>query len=211
MGLLDGIKDLLLRLVETVGYGGLAALSLLENLLPPIPSEFILPFAGFLAAEGRLQWYWVLLATVAGSFVGTTFFYWLGRRLGEQKVRAFIGRYGRFALLRESDYDQALEFFQKHDAKVVFWGRFVPGARSLISLPAGVARMPFASFALYTLLGTVIWNAALLYAGWFLGERWSLVIGALDQFEFVLWAVLGAGIIAWFAWRLRVQAQERRS
>ena len=131
--------------------------------------------------------------------------------LFRSRVRAFIGRYGRFVLLRESDYDQALEFFQKHDGKVVFWGRFVPGARSLISLPAGVARMPFASFALYTLLGTVIWNAALLYAGWFLGERWSLVIDALDQFEFVLWAVLGAGIIAWFAWRLRVQAQERRS
>lgn len=205
--LLDGLKDLLLGIVETLGYVGLALLSLLENLVPPIPSEFVLPFAGFLVAAERLNGPLVLLATAIGGFVGTTAFYWLGRQLGDQKVRAFIGRYGRYALLSVKDYDQTLRFFQKHDTKVVFWGRFVPGVRSLISLPAGVARMPFGSFALYTLLGTLLWNGALLLAGYLLGARWELVLDVVDQLEFVLWAVIVAGVGAWVVWRLRARAR----
>src|SRR5690625_2889852 len=166
----------MLNLVESVGYLGLALLSLLENLVPPIPSEFVLPFAGFLVAEGRLNGPLALLATTLGGFAGTSAFYWLGRRLGDERVRAFIGRYGRYVLLQAADYDDALAYFQNHDVKVIFWGRFVPGVRTLISLPAGVARMPFGRFALYTLLGTALWNAALLMAGWLLGERWQLVL-----------------------------------
>src|SRR5690606_5743377 len=122
--ILDGLKDLMVRLVEALGYAGLAFLSLLENLVPPIPSEFVLPFAGFLVAEGELSAPLVLVVTAAGGFVGTTAFYWLGMALGETRVRAFIARYGRYVLLRVADYDDALAFFQRHDAKVVFWARF---------------------------------------------------------------------------------------
>jgi membrane protein DedA with SNARE-associated domain len=153
--ILDGLKTFMIGLVEAMGYAGLAVLSLLENLVPPVPSEFVLPFAGFLVAEGRLNALLVLLATTLGGFAGTTAFYWLGRRLGEERVRRFIGRYGRFVLLRVADYDDALAFFHRHEAQVVFWARFVPGVRSLISLPAGVAGMGFGRFGLYTLLGTV--------------------------------------------------------
>ena len=209
--LLDGLKDLLLGIVETLGYPGLALLSLLENLVPPVPSEFVLPFAGFLVAADRLNGPLVLLATAVGGFVGTTAFYWLGRQLGDAKVRAFIGRYGRFVLLQGADYDQALKFFQKHDVKVVFWGRFVPGIRSLISLPAGVARMPFGPFALFTLLGTALWSSALLLAGYLLGARWELVLDVVDRFELVLWAVVFALLAAWVVWRLRARARQRAS
>ena len=209
--LLDGLKDLLLGIVETLGYPGLALLSLLENLVPPVPSEFVLPFAGFLVAADRLNGPLVLLSTAVGGFVGTTAFYWLGRQLGDAKVRAFIGRYGRYVLLQISDYDQALKFFQKHDVKVVFWGRFVPGIRSLISLPAGVARMPFGPFALYTLLGTALWSSALLLAGYLLGARWELVLDVVDRFELVLWAVVFALLAAWVVWRLRARARHRVS
>ena len=129
----------------------------------------------------------------------------------EEKVRAFIGRYGRYVLLQVTDYDQALKFFQKHDVKVVFWGRFVPGIRSLISLPAGVARMPFGPFALYTLLGTVLWSGALLLAGYLLGARWELVLDVVDRFELVLWAIVFALLAAWVVWRLRARARHRVS
>ncbi|MFA5552639.1 MAG: DedA family protein [Trueperaceae bacterium] len=209
--LLDGLKDLLLGIVETLGYPGLALLSLLENLVPPVPSEFVLPFAGFLVAADRLNGPLVLLATAVGGFVGTTAFYWLGRQLGDAKVRAFIDHYGRYVLLQVADYDQALAFFHKHDVKVVFWGRFVPGIRSLISLPAGVARMPFGPFALFTLLGTVFWNGALLLAGYLLGARWTLVLDVVDRFELVLWAIVFALLAAWVVWRLRARAKHRAS
>lgn len=197
----------MLQLVETLGYGGLALLSLIENLIPPIPSEFVLPFAGFLVAEGRLNVVLVLLATSAGGFAGTTVFYWLGRRLGDARVRGFIRRFGRYVALRESDYDEALTFFKRHDVKVVFWGRFVPGIRSLISLPAGVAGMPFGRFAAYTIIGTVIWNSLLVAAGWILGERWQAVLDVVDRMESVLWVLLAAAVVTWFVW----QRRKRRS
>src|SRR5690606_21668833 len=89
-------------------------------------------------------------------------------------------------------------FFQRHDSKVVFWGRFVPGVRSLISLPAGVAEMRFGRFAVYTLVGTLLWNSLLVAAGWVLGERWQLVLDVVDRLEAVLWVLLAVAWIAWF-------------
>ncbi len=208
--LLDGLKDLMLGIVESLGYVGLALLSLIENLIPPIPSEFVLPFAGFLVAEGRLSLLGVLLATTLGGFLGTTAFYWLGRKLGDEKVRTFVRRFGRYILVQEADYTDALEFFRKHDGKVIFWGRFVPGVRSLISLPAGVAKMEFGRFTLYTLLGTVLWNGALMLAGWALGEQWELVLDVVDRIEGLLWVLLIAAIVGWFVWRRSVRARRRR-
>lgn len=200
---LTALKNLMVWLVESLGYLGLGLLSLLENLIPPIPSEFVVPFAGFLAADGRLNAALIVAATTLGGFLGTSAFYWLGRRLGDARIRGVIGRFGRLVLLKESDYDHALRFFHSNDAAVVFWGRFVPGVRSLISLPAGVAHMPFARFAAYTLLGTVLWNAALVTAGWFLGARWELVIGVIDRLQGVVWALLAAAVVTWIVVRRR--------
>lgn len=201
--ILEGLKALMIGLVQTLGYAGLAFLSLVENIVPPVPSEFVLPFAGFLVAEGRLNVVLVLLATTVGGFLGTTFFYWLGRVLGETRVRALIGRFGRYVLLRVTDYDDALAFFQRYDAQVVFWARFVPGVRSLISLPAGVAGMGFGRFAFYTLVGTVLWNGALVTAGWVLGERWEAVLDLVDRLEAVLWVLLGVAVVGWIVWQRR--------
>lgn len=197
----------MLGLVEALGYVGLAVLSLFENVVPPVPSEFVLPFAGFLVAEGRLNVLLVLLATSVGGFLGTTAFYWLGRVMGEERVRAFIARYGRFVLLRVADYDDALAFFQRYDAQVVFWARFVPGVRSLISLPAGVAGMGFGRFALYTVMGTVLWNGALVAAGWALGERWQEVLDVVDRLEGPLWVLLALVVVGWIVWQRRRRAR----
>jgi len=205
--LLDGLRTFMLGLVEALGYVGLAVLSLFENVVPPVPSEFVLPFAGFLVAEGRLNVLLVLLATSVGGFLGTTAFYWLGRVMGEERVRAFIARYGRFVLLRVADYDDALAFFQRYDAQVVFWARFVPGVRSLISLPAGVAGMGFGRFALYTVMGTVLWNGALVAAGWALGERWQEVLDVVDRLEGLLWVLLALVVVGWIVWQRRRRAR----
>lgn len=206
-GLLDRISEFMNDLVAVLGYPGLSLVMLIENVIPPIPSEFVLPFAGFLVAEGRMNLPLVLLFTTGGAFVGTTAFYYLGRWLGDARVRAFIGRFGRWVLLHEADYDEALAFFRRHDSKVVFWARFIPGLRSLISLPAGVAGMSLRRFTVFTLLGTLIWNAVLVTAGMLLGQRWDAVLSVVDRLESLLWVLLGLFVVGWFVWQRRARAR----
>lgn len=210
-GLLDRVSDLMNRLVEVLGYAGLSLVMLIENIVPPIPSEFVLPFAGFQVAEGHMNYVLVLLFTTAGAFAGTTGFYFLGRLLGDARVRWVITRYGRWVLLREADYDEALTFFRRHDSKVVFWARFIPGVRSLISLPAGVAGMSFRRFAVFTLTGTLLWNLVLVTAGVFLGQRWDAVLDVVDRLEGVLWVLLAAFVVGWFVWQRRARARRDRA
>lgn len=209
--LLDRLSEFMLQLVELMGYLGLSLVMLIENVIPPIPSELVLPFAGFLVAEGRMNYLLVLLFTTLGAFAGTTAFYFLGRLLGDARVRAFIRRYGRWVLLQEADYDEALKFFRRHDSKVVFWARFIPAVRSLISLPAGVAGMSFRRFAVFTVLGTLVWNAVLVTAGRFLGRRWDSVLAVVDRLESVLWILLGLFIVGWFVWQRRTRARRART
>ena len=206
-GLLDRLSEFMLRLVDLLGYLGLSLVMLIENIIPPIPSELVLPFAGFLVAEGSMNYLLVLLFTTVGAFAGTTAFYFLGRGLGDARVRHFIKRYGRWVLLQEADYDEALSFFRRHDSKVVFWARFVPAVRSLISLPAGVAGMSFRRFAVFTVLGTLLWNTVLVTAGRFLGERWDSVLAVVDRLESVLWVLLGLFVVGWFIWQRRTRAR----
>ncbi len=205
--LLDTIRTFMDHLVLNFGYFGMVLVMIIENVIPPIPSEFVLPFAGFLVADGRLSLPLVLLFTTLGAFLGTSFFYWLGRALGDARVRAFIRRYGRFLLLREADYDEALAFFRRYDGKVVFWARFVPAVRSLISLPAGVAAMPFGRFVLFTVTGSLIWNTVLVLAGVILGSQWERVLVLVDRLEGVLWVLLIAALVTWFVWQRRKQAR----
>lgn len=205
--LLDNISGFMNRLVELLGYPGLSLVMLIENIIPPIPSEFVLPFAGFLVAEGAMNFFLVLLFTTGGAFAGTAAFYLLGRSLGDDRVRAFIGRFGRWVLLREADYDEALTVFRRHDSKVVFWARFIPGVRSLISLPAGVAGMSFRRFAVFTLSGTLLWNVVLITAGMVLGQRWDSVLAVVDRLEGVLWVLLALFVVGWFVWQRRNRAR----
>lgn len=197
------------QLVLGVGYLGLVLVMIIENLIPPIPSEFVLPFAGFLVHEGRMNVALVLFFTTLGGFLGTTAFYWLGHALGEERVRRFIRRFGRYVFIREADYDEALDFFRRYDGTVVFWARFVPAVRSLISLPAGVANMPFRRFALFTVAGTLIWNSVLVFAGVLLGSQWETILEIVDRLETVLWVLLISALVGWFVWQR--QRQRRRA
>lgn len=208
-GIIDTLGQFMSHLVETFGYAGLFLVMLIENVIPPIPSEIVLPFAGFQVAEGAMNLPLVVLITTLGGFAGTSLFYYLGKLLGDERVRLLIGRFGRYVLLREADYDEALTLFRNHDSKVVFWARFIPGVRSLISLPAGVAGMSFRRFAVFTLAGTVLWNSALVLAGLFLGSRWERVLVVVDRLEGALWVLLAALVVGWFVWQRNKQARRR--
>ena len=186
--------------VESLGYLGIGILAALENLVPPIPSELVLPLAGFLAGQGRFWLPAVVLAATAGSVIGALTLYALGRWLGEERLRRFIRRFGRFMLLEEADLDRAVAWFDRHGGTAVFIGRLAPLVRSGISIPAGVERMPVWRFIIYTAAGSAVWNGALAGLGWALGSQWERVS---EYTQWLSYGVIGALIVAagWFLWR----------
>jgi membrane protein DedA with SNARE-associated domain len=188
-------------LIEAFGALGVALLMTLENLFPPIPSEFILPFAGFLVGRGELGFLPALVASTAGSLSGALILYALGRWGG----RNLILRYGRFLRVKEADLARAEGWFDKYDQWVILFGRMVPGVRSVVSIPAGMLRTPFLQFVLLTTAGSAAWNALLLGAGWYLGENWQQIqgiVGSVSNFVLILVAVALVCAAIWW-WRRR--------
>ena len=190
-------------IVQRMSYVGIALLTLLENVFPPIPSELIMPLAGFVAEHGELSPWGAITAGTAGSFAGTVLWYLVGRRVGEQRLRAWADRHGRWLTIGGDDIDRAMQWFERRGVAAVFVGRLIPGVRTFISLPAGFARMPFMPFALFTLLGTTIWTAALTLAGMVLGAQYDRVRLVLDP---VTWALLGGTLVLYV---VRVVRQRR--
>ncbi|GGO13052.1 hypothetical protein GCM10010116_26300 [Microbispora rosea subsp. aerata] len=166
------MTEWLIDLMETLGAPGAAIAIALENLFPPLPSEVILPLAGFTASRGEMNLFAVLLWTTAGSVAGALALYWAGALLGRERTLALAAR---IPLLKVSDIVKTEAWFLKHGRKTVFFGRMIPIFRSLISVPAGVERMPLGVFTLLTTAGSLIWNTLFVLAGWTLGENWSLV------------------------------------
>ena len=163
------------NVIGRLGYVGVATLAFLENLFPPIPSELVIPLAGFVAAKGGLRLPAVIVAASAGSLGGAILWYVIGKRVGERRLRQWVGRYGKWLTLSAEDVDRAQRSFRRHGAAAVFLGRLIPGVRTFVSLPAGFVRMPFVPFLLYSVAGTAIWTAALAYAGVVLQANFTLV------------------------------------
>src|SRR5690349_2022926 len=162
----DGLTGFVTDLVERLGGPGAGLAVALENLFPPIPSEVILPLAGFAASQGRLHLGSAIAWTTAGSVVGALALYALGVAFGRARLRAIVAR---LPLMKLSDLDRTEAWFARHGAATVFFGRMVPIFRSLISIPAGVERMPLGTFLLYTTLGSLVWNTTFVLAGYLLG------------------------------------------
>jgi membrane protein DedA with SNARE-associated domain len=202
--LLEQLRILLENIILGFGYVGITLVMFVENIFPPIPSEIIIPFSGFLVREGRLEFFLVLIATTVGALLGAIVFYYLGALLGEVRVRLLFNKYGKWVLLSEKDFDHALSFFNKHSGSVVFWARFLPGLRSLISIPAGVAKMNLGTFLIFTTCGTVIWNVLLLTAGIYLGENWESVLIFIDRFEMIIYTLFLALLTFWLVKRIRL-------
>lgn len=173
-------------LIASAGYAGIAALMLLENVFPPIPSELIMPLAGFNAARGELSLIGVVLAGTLGSIAGAYFWYELARRLGTERLKRWAGHYGRWMTLDPKEVDRADAWFDRHGHKAVLFGRLVPGIRTLISVPAGLSEMKPARFLLYSGIGTVAWTGVLTMAGYLLEERYRAVEGWVNPVSTVV-------------------------
>lgn len=205
------IMDYAGTILTTLGYPGLVAVIFLENVFPPIPSDVMLPLAGYTAATTTMSLFGVILATTSGSLIGATTLYYLGYWLGEDRVRRFAARFGKYLTFEESEIDRSLSWFRKHGSIVVMVARFVPVFRSLISIPAGMSRMPLGRFLLFTAIGAGAWNSGLISAGYLLGANWELVVGVLDQYQFAMISLnsvlfLGFAMYRVRSWRKRSSA-----
>jgi membrane protein DedA with SNARE-associated domain len=166
--------------VTGAGYLGIALLMFAENIFPPIPSELIMPLAGFAAARGDLNLVGVLAAGTAGSILGALPWYYLGRVFREDRLKRLAARHGRWLTMTPEDVDRACRWFERKGALAVFPGRLVPAVRTLISVPAGLARMPLLPFLAWSTLGTVIWTGLLTMAGYLLESQYERVEGWID-------------------------------
>ena len=171
----DPLVDWIVTAIERTGYLGVFLLMLIDNIFPPIPSEVIMPLAGFAAARGQLSLVGVFLAGTAGSLCGALLWYGVGCLLGRERLRRFTARHGRWLTLSPAEVDRAGTWFAQRGGVTVLVGRVIPGVRSLISVPAGVAGMPLTPFLAYSALGTVVWTGLLTGAGYGLGENYRLV------------------------------------
>lgn len=191
-------------LMDTLGAPGAGIAIALENLFPPLPSEVILPLAGFAASTGQIGLIAAVLWTTAGSVVGALALYGLGAWLGRERTIALASK---VPLVKASDIEKTEAWFQRHGAKAVFFGRMVPLFRSLISVPAGVERMPLPLFLGLTTLGSAIWNTAFIMAGYVLGENWKEVSGYVSTYSKL---VLGVAVLVVLALVLRRVVRSRR-
>ncbi len=187
-----------LIIMAKFGYIGIIFAMFAENVFPPIPSELIMPAAGFAVARGDLNLILVILAGTLGSVLGALPLYYLGRLLNEDRLMLFTEKYGKYVFVKPSDIRSSSVWFDKHGSKAVFFGRMVPGIRSFISIPAGMSKMPIFPFLVFTALGSSIWTTLLTVAGYYFGENYEVIETMLAPYSkgFLLLTVVI--IIAWF-------------
>ena len=198
------VSDWVVWLMETLGAPGAGLAVALESIFPPIPSELILPLAGFAASRGTLGLVSVLIWTTIGSLVGAVALYWIGRRMGLDRLRRAADK---LPLTSGHDVTRTDDWFDRHGGKAVFFGRMIPLFRSLISVPAGVNRMRMPAFVAFTLFGSLLWNTALVLAGYLLGEQWHRVESSVGVLQYVVIAAVVA-VVVWFVVR---RVRRRRS
>ena len=191
---LGALADWTVGLMDVIGAPGAALAIALENLFPPLPSEVILPMAGLAASRGSFTLFEAIAWTTAGSIVGALMLYGLGAWLGLVRLRAIAAK---LPLVDERDIDRTVAWFSRHGGKAVFFGRMLPIFRSLISIPAGVVRMPLWRFGLLTLAGSLIWNSVFVLSGFFLGEQWHVVEEYAGVLQYAVIAA-AAGALVWF-------------
>lgn len=183
----DSITDI----VSQSGYLGIFLLMLAENVFPPIPSELIMPLAGFVAARGELDIVLVILSGTAGSVVGALPWYYAGALFGKDRLKWMANRVGRLMTVSPADIDMASSWFERHEGMAVFFGRLIPAIRTLISVPAGIVRMPMLPFLAYSTIGSLIWTSLLAVTGYLLQSQYELVEEYVDPLsKAVVFAVI---------------------
>lgn len=188
------MNDWIVDTVSSLGVWGVALFMFLENVFPPIPSELIMPLAGYLTARGEMDLGSAILAGGIGSLAGATLWYYVGRHYSKGRFRKIIERHGMWLAMDAGDLDKAEAWFERHGKLAVFVGRLIPGIRTLVSVPAGLSRMPLSVFLFWSALGTALWTALLAWGGRILGQRF----GQIEQYVGPLsWVVLAA-MVLWY-------------
>ena len=197
---LGGLTGWVASVIEAMGEVGVGLLVALENIIPPIPSEIVLSMAGYLASEGRVNVVLVYLAATAGSVLGALALYWLGRSLGEERLKRWLDR---IPLVDADDLDTADRWFSKHERSAVLFGRCAPVVRSLVSIPAGANHMKLAQFTLFTTIGSGVWNALFIGGGYALGSRFQQLETYAQYFDYLMYAVFAFAIGSWIVKKVR--------
>jgi membrane protein DedA with SNARE-associated domain len=176
------VIDWLVGTISILGYPGVFVAVFIESFFAPIPSELILPFSGFVAFQGSMNVYIVIFVATIGSYLGSLPFYFLGR-WGEKNLLQFLSRYGKYFFIEQTDVDWIFKLFERFGKSLVLFGRLIPIVRTLISFPAGVAKMPFILFTAFTVVGSMLWNIFLVYAGYLMGNNWEIVKELVEKYE----------------------------
>jgi membrane protein DedA with SNARE-associated domain len=203
---MGGLSGLVLQLIDALGEWGVALMLFVETVFPPIPSEVILPLAGFLAGAGQMNLVLVLVAATLGSYLGALVLYWLGAVIGFERTVRLLGR---LPLVDEDDFRKAADWFHRHGKSAVFFGRFVPIVRSLISLPAGADRMHLGTFSVFTIIASGIWNGALVLLGAAFGTQYDKVEQYTEWIDRVLYVAIAVVVVTFIVRRVRRARAER--
>jgi membrane protein DedA with SNARE-associated domain len=190
--------------VAAGGWPGVMALMFLENLFPPIPSEVIMPLAGFAAARGQMSFTLAVIAGIVGTLAGNAVWFELARAIGAARIRPLFARYGRWFAVDDKDFDKAENTLKRHGPVALFFGRLLPGIRTVISIPAGLIHIPRHVFYLWTALGSTVWTLFLASAGYFLEDHYERVAGWLEPLSYVVIAGI-IGTYIWHIWSTRVR------
>lgn len=213
----DGAAKFVEQIVVSSGAYGIVLIAFLENMFPPTPSEFLYPLAGKLAYDGKLSIWIIVFAGTVGSLIGATLYYYLGYHLGNDRIRTMIEKYGTIKIWRMSlevvtvqSYDSGIMLFQRHGNKIVFIARIMPLVHGVISIPAGVVRMPFGIFLVYTALGAIAWIAPLTILGYWLGDNWERLLAWIDIYQNLWYFLMVMFAVYYIVRQLKKKRNENR-
>ena len=201
------MQEWIIQVMGQYGTWGIFFLIFIENVFPPIPSEVILAFGGFMTLQSELTIAQVIIAATLGSAAGAMVLYAAGRWMGQHRLERFVKRYGKYLGLKMENVEKALRAYQAYEKRTVFFCRMMPIVRSLISIPAGMAGMKMPSFLLLTGLGSALWNTVLVYAGRALGHAWSGISAFMDTYALLLWGAIG---ILFALWLIRKEHKKKK-
>jgi membrane protein DedA with SNARE-associated domain len=203
MGLTELLIDTFTTIIDKLGYSGVWLLMVLESMVMPVPSEAVMPFTGFLWYDHKMSFILIAVVSTFGSIVGSLISYWIGAYGG----RPLVKKFGKYLLLNEHHLDKTQEFFLKFGDKTIFFSRFIPVVRHLISIPAGIGRMGLKKFILYTIIGAAIWNSFLAYLGYLLGSNWGVIRRYSEVLDIIIIIAILAGV-GYFIYKLRKNGPE---
>ena len=207
------MEQIIINIMEQVGYLGVFLLIAIENIFPPIPSEVILVFGGFMTTYTSLNIPIMILVATLGSLLGAIVLYYIGKIFNKERLKRIVnGKIGKVLRLKASDIEKADKWFDTKGNKTVFFCRFIPIVRSLISIPAGMSEMPMQKFLLYTITGSLIWNTVLIIVGSIVGDKWETIVGYLDNFSNIILIILVIIFVVamyyWFVIRKKKQSKK---